>query len=186
MFHLPPDTGKGRHGDAGKCPKPEIQNLKLKSKSDLTLRFMHEGEERAVCNLVHKTFDLTVAPLYSKKGLLNFKKYADPGEMLQRVNMNHFVLVALLGRELVGMIEMRSYNHVSLLFVEPQCHGRGIAGNLLKSAIEFCLIRNPDLMEVTVNSSPNAVNAYKRMGFMSIGGEQTINGVRSVPMRKVL
>ena len=147
---------------------------------------MRSGEEQDVCDLVRRVFNHAVAPLYNRKGLLNFYKYADPEEMSHRVQGDHFILLALAGDDIAGMIELRRYSHISLLFVEQEHQGRGIGRDLIKLAAQFCLTRNPRLKEVTVNSSPNAVKAYEGMGFKPSGVEQTISGVRSIPMKKVL
>jgi hypothetical protein len=40
----------------------------------------------------------------------------------------------------------------------------------------------PDLEKITVNSSPDAVGASRRMGFIPTSEEQLVNGVRFVPM----
>ena len=166
--------------------KPDTRNLKHQPEIDLAYRFMRDGEESAVCDLVHRIFDVFVAPLYTKKGLISFKKYADPEEMAQRVHLDHFVLLALIESEMVGMIEMSQFDHVSLLFIELEHQGKGIGRDLLGLAVRFCLDNNPQLREITVNSSPNAIDVYERMGFKPIGEEQSISGVRSVPMLKVL
>ena len=136
--------------------------------------------------MVHRVFDLSVAPLYSKKGQQNFKKYVDPEEMSARVHAHHFVYLALADGDIIGMIEMRRHRHVSLFFVEQEFQGKGVGRELLSLTVEFCLSNNLPLKEVTVNSSPNAVKAYERMGFQSTGREQNISGVQSVPMVKVL
>jgi GNAT superfamily N-acetyltransferase len=147
---------------------------------------MRHGEEKDVCHLIHRSFDHSVAPACTKRGQRSFKKYADPEEMTRRVRADHFVLLALADADIVGMIEIRSHRHVSLLFVGPEFQGRGIGGELLGKAIELCSSADPHLGGVTVNSSLNALGAYERMGFTAIGREQDINGVRSVPMEKVL
>ena len=170
----------------GSNSKPETRNTKPQRQAGHTYRLMHPGEERTVCDFVNRVFDLSVAPIYTKRGLLNFKKYADPEEMSARVHSDHFVLLALADDEIIGMIEMRRHRHVSLFFVEQELQGKGLGGELLGLAVEICLSNSSPLREVTVNSSPNAVKAYERMGFQSTGGEQKICGVRSVPMVKVL
>ena len=170
----------------GEHSKPETRGSKLQPPADLTFRFMRDGEERAVCALVHRVFNVSVAPLYTKKGLLNFREYAAPEEMSRRVQVDHFVLLAMIGGDMVGMIEVRRHDHISLLFVEREQQGKGIGRDLLGLAVKFCLTSKPQLKEVTVNSSPNAIDAYERMGFKPTGEEQSISGVRSVPMVKVL
>jgi GNAT superfamily N-acetyltransferase len=166
--------------------KPETQNPNPQPLAGLAIRFMHDGEERAVCDMVRRVFDLSVAPLYSEKGQRSFKDYADPEEMSARIDSDHFVLLAMTGGEIVGMIEIRRHRHVSLLFIAPEFQGKGIGGLLLGKAVDLCLITDPQLREMTVNSSPNALRAYERMGFAPTGGEQVICGVRFIPMKKVL
>lgn len=147
---------------------------------------MRSGEERAVCDLVHRVFDLTVAPLYSRKGQRNFKKYADHEEMSARIRSDHFVLLAVVDTAIVGMIEIRRHQHVSLFFVQPESQGEGIGRDLLEKAVGVCRSEKPQLGEVTVNSSPNALSAYERMGFIPTSGVQEISGVRFAPMVKKL
>ena len=160
--------------------------MELQPMAGLTFRIMRHGEEGDVCDLVHRSFDRSVASAYTKRGQHNFREYADPEEMSRRMKADHFVLLAFAGGDIVGMIEMRCHRHVSLLFVEPEFQGKGIGGELLGKALESCRSTDPQLREVTVNSSLNALRAYERMGFAAIGREQDINGVRSVPMKKVL
>jgi GNAT superfamily N-acetyltransferase len=152
----------------------------------LIFRTMRDGEERDVCHLIYRSFDHSVALTCTEKGGRKFREYAEPEKMAQRVRVDHFVLLALVGDDIVGMIEMRRHCHVSLLFVGPEFMGRGVGGELLGKAIGLCRAADPALGSVTVNSSPNALRAYERMGFAAIGREQDINGVRSVPMEKVL
>jgi GNAT superfamily N-acetyltransferase len=101
-------------------------------------------------------------------------------------NTDHFVLLALAGGDIAGMVEIRRHRHVSLLFVSPGFQGKGVGGLLLEKAVELCRKTDPQLREMTVNSSPNALRAYERMGFAPTGGEQVICGVRFIPMKKVL
>jgi GNAT superfamily N-acetyltransferase len=166
--------------------KPETRNPNPQPLAGLAIRFMHDGEERAVCDMVHGVFDFSVAPLYTEKGRRSFKDYADPEEMSARVNTDHFVLLAMAGGDIVGMIEIRRRCHVSLFFVAPEFQGKGVGGLLLEKALEICRKTNPQLREMTVNSSPNALRAYERMGFAPTGGEQVICGVRFIPMKKIL
>jgi len=136
-----------------------------------------------VCRFVDNVFERSVAHLYTKRGSRKFREYADPKAMSIRVQSDHFVLLAKEDGLIVAMIEMRRHRHVSLLFVEPDRQGRGLGRVLLQRALKICRSADPDLREITVNSSPNAIEAYERMGFETTGKEQTINGVRSTPMR---
>lgn len=147
-----------------------------------TYRLMSTDEAADVCHFVKSVFDLSVAPLHTKRGRRKFREYADPEALSLRISSDHFVLLAVEDDKIAGMIEMRRHNHVSLLFVEPDLQGRGLGRELLRRALEICRSDDPDLCEITVNSSPNAVGAYERMGFETTGSEQTINGIRATPM----
>ncbi len=150
---------------------------------DLTFRKMVTDESDVVSRFVCSVFGSSVAPLYTKRGRRKFREYADPEAISLRIGTDHFVLLAVEDSRIAGMIEMRRHRHVSLLFVESDRQGRGLGRDLLRRAMEICRSADPDLREITVNSSPNAVGVYGRMGFETTGREQNINGVRSTPMR---
>lgn len=42
--------------------------------------------------------------------------------------------------------------------------------------------RKPDMRKISVNSSPNAVTAYQKIGFKDIEEEKIVNGIRFLPM----
>ena len=143
---------------------------------------MRPGEENDVCSLVARVFGTFVAPQYTQEGVDEFLRYAEPEAMAARARANHFVLLAEMDGRLVGMIEVRNCDHISLLFVEGEFQKQGVARDLVRRAIQRCMLNRSKLGRVTVNSSPNAVEAYKHMGFRPLGPEQTANGIRFVPM----
>jgi len=144
---------------------------------------MSAGEVEDVCRFVNNVFDRSVAAHCSEKGRRSFREYADPEAMSHRIRTDHFVLLGEEDGRLSGMIEVRGHRHVSLLFVDLQQQGRGLGHALLQRAVEICQAEDPNVREITVNSSPNAVEIYERMGFDAIGREQSIKGVRSTPMK---
>jgi len=78
---------------------------------------------------------------------------------------------------------MRDFNHISLLFVAREKQHQGIGRQLLQEALKIARRNEPGLSEVDVHSSPNAVNAYERLGFQAIGPEKLENGISFIPMR---
>ena len=143
---------------------------------------MQSGEEKAVCELVARVWDEFVAPQCSQEGLQEFMRYVAPELLRNRSESDHFVLLAVLEDELVGMVEVRQNRHLSLLFVDKAFQRRGIAKELFRRALEACTGVHGTLDKITVNSSPNAVGAYQRMGFVDTGPEYVRNGVPMVPM----
>jgi len=150
------------------------------------IKIMRPGDERVVADLVRSTFQHNVAPLYAQEGINEFLAYAHPDSLKDRLARNHMVLVASQDEAIVGMIELRDYCHVSMLFVDPMYQRKGIGRLLLNESLRLIKTYNPKGREVTVNSSPNAVEAYKLFGFQVTGGLQVKNGIGFVPMTLLL
>ena len=146
-------------------------------------RAMKAGEERDVCRLVARVFADFVAVLYSPQGVREFLAYAaDFDQLRERLQANHFVLVAETQGRIVGAIEVRNCDHISLFFVDGELQRKGIGNGLWRRALVSCLANRPEVAKITVHSSPNATEAYQKLGFQAEGPEQTENGIRFVPM----
>ena len=148
----------------------------------MEFRPMKVGEEAAVCELALRVFGQFVAPQFSSEGRREFQSYADPHLLRLRSRWNHLVLLAVDDDAIAGMIEVRDDGHVTLFFVEGEHQGEGIGGELLRRSLSISEMRNPNLSRVTVNSSPNAVAIYERLGFRKAGAERDGDHIRSVPM----
>jgi GNAT superfamily N-acetyltransferase len=156
-------------------------------KETVQYRFMEPSEETGVSDLVIRVFKEFIAHQYSQEGVHEFLKYVQPELFLRRSQKNHFVLLATIQDKIVGMIEIRNNRHLSLFFVDKRFQQRGIARELLRRSLKICkleisLKRSPELQEVSVNSSPNAIQIYERMGFRQKGYEQVNNGIRFTQM----
>jgi GNAT superfamily N-acetyltransferase len=143
---------------------------------------MQPGEEAQVLELVSRVFYQFVAPLYSDEGVAEFLKYAYASILADRTKGDHLLQVAESHDEIIGIIETRDHSHIALFFVEPEHQRKGIGRELLNKAVNECIASNPELTEITVNSSPNAVSAYRALGFMERDEEKTVIGIRFVPM----
>lgn len=154
----------------------------MKEMTQLTYRDMEPGEETEVYDLIVRVFDEFIAPEFSQQGVEEFLGYASPEGLKSRAQGNRFVILAVLQDLIVGMIEVRNHNHISLLFVDKGYQGQGIAGELIERSLGRCLSRNPSLGSISVNSSPNSVTFYEKVGFRPKAPEQQHNGIRFVPM----
>ena len=148
--------------------------------SKATYRYMRPGEERRICDLIHRVFDHSVAGDFSEDGVHEFNEYARADKLAQRVQRGELVLVAELDGELAGVIEMRNDEHVAMLFVEPR--GGGLGQGLFERALGICRDRRPNLSSVSVHSSRYAVPFYERLGFRMCGPETIENGIVYIPM----
>ena len=151
--------------------------------SSIIYRQIHPAETAAVSSLAREVFDKFVAPHYQTEGIAEFHRYASAEALSQRHESGHITLVAEHSGELVGMLHLREPRHVSMLFVQSSRQRGGIGRGLLAGA--GALAGDGDC-EFTVSSSPNAVSAYERLGFRITGSEQSVHGIRFVPMQRVL
>ncbi len=149
-------------------------------------RFMKSGEETEVCALVSRSFNEFVAPGYSQEGVDEFLKYAQPDSLLRRSQTGHFVVVAQVQDTIVGMVEVRGNKHISMLFVDKNFQQRGIGKELVKKSLEIAQSNNPELAQMSINSSPYAVPIYEKLGFRKKEPEQMKNGIRFTPMVLIL
>ena len=85
---------------------------------------------------------------------------------------------------IVGVLAMRVPKHISLLFVDPAYHRRGIARSLMDEMTRTLLLEGQD--HITVNSSKYATGMYGRLGFEAVNGEQVLNGIRFTAVRRKL
>jgi GNAT superfamily N-acetyltransferase len=140
-----------------------------------------DGEE--VSALVGRVFDEFVAPEFSSEGVCEFRRYILPEAFRERARADHLGLIARgSGGGIAGMIEVRGFGHISLLFVLPEYQRRGIARELFRRAAAPCRRNNPAFREISVHSSSFAVPAYEKLGFRRTGKRQTKNGITFIPM----
>lgn len=150
--------------------------------SSIVYRQGHPSETAAVSSLAREVFDQFVAPHYQTEGVAEFHRYASAEALSQRHKSGYITLVAEHSGEVVGMLHLREPRHVSMLFVRSSRQRGGIARGLLAAA---GALAGDTECEFTVNSSPNAVSAYERLGFRMTGPEQCVHGIRFMPMQRL-
>ena len=150
--------------------------------SQITYRRLKQGEETKASDFIAIVFNQYVAPGFSQEGIDEFMNYIRPDAIASQLEENHFAFIALCEAEIVGVIEVRSNNHVALFFVDGRSQRKGIGRKLLKKALEACGRNDPEFSKLTVNASPNSIKAYDAFGFKPVAAEQCINGIRFVPM----
>jgi len=132
-------------------------------------------------DLVLKVFMEFEAPDYSEDGVREFKKFIEYDKVkISLLNKELSMSVFKSKNKIVGVIA-GFRGHINLLFVDKAHHRKGIARQLFNALSED--FKNC-VKKITVNSSPYAVEAYKKLGFKNTGGEQVKNGIRFYPMEK--
>ncbi len=141
------------------------------------------GEEEAVNSLISRVFDKYIGKGYPQEGQDNFKHFISPDNIRERFkNGTDFILLAKDNSEIIGVISIRNNDHISTLFVDERYHKRGIASELLKRSLELIHVKEKGIEKITVNSSPYAVEIYKKMGFKATDSQKLKDGIIFVPM----
>ncbi|MED9802346.1 MAG: GNAT family N-acetyltransferase [[Clostridium] innocuum] len=85
---------------------------------------------------------------------------------------------AYINKKLTGIIATRNNgSHIALFFVDGEYHRQGIGRRLFEAAL-----KNSSSNELTVNASPYAMEIYHHLGFKDTKTEQTVMGIRFIPM----
>ena len=139
---------------------------------------------REALDLVWEVFEKYEAPVYEEMGIKTFRHFIEYGNMVEKVNQGEMIFWGCyLNNYLVGVIALRTGQHISLLFVREKFHRLGVARRLVRVAVSHLLNQEPEIRAVTVNSSPFAVEFYKKIGFVPLGPERTEDGIRFTSMR---
>ena len=145
--------------------------------------YMKKSEVKEVSNLIKEIFKEFIGIDYNQEGKDTFLDYIAPNNLRERYNKkNHEFLIAEDNGVIIGIIELRDYNHISLLFVHKNYHSQRIAKNLFNKANELCKQYNPDIEEIVVNSSLYAEKIYKKLGFKKVNTKQEKDGIIYIPM----
>ncbi len=165
--------------------------------SDLRIRALEQSDIEQAMRLVWEVFSEFEAPEYGRQGANEFRRYIEPGAVLTRMESGELKLWGGFEHgELKGVIAVRPRNpdvpengltgfgHISLLFVRKQYHRRGIARALFETVKQACA--ESGACGITVNSSPYAVEVYRRLGFTPTDAGKCVNGIRYTPMKYIL
>lgn len=134
-------------------------------------------------SLVWRVFLEFEAPVCSDEGVAEFRRFIEPDAIEKRLRDGELAMwVYREAGAIRGVIALRPPCHICLLFVDSRYHRRGIARALFEHMCAHTRENTPHA-EMTVNSSPYAAGFYRRMGFSDTDSEQTVNGIRFMPMK---
>jgi len=151
--------------------------------SEIIINELNTCEVDVYANLINEVFDEFVGKDYADKGKETFKDFINPKNALERYNSKNSVCyVARYKSEIIGILEIRSNNHISLFFVKSEFHGKGIGKKLWKHFLDKIKKENIEVDKVTVNSSIFAENIYARLGFVKTHELQESDGIKFIKM----
>lgn len=144
----------------------------------MNIRKLSPEKYEPAIELVWRVFLEFEAPDYTQEGIDEFRRSISDPDFLSKLTFYG----AYIDSALAGVIATRSLgSHIALFFVDREYQRQGIGRAMLNSALAECRFDS-----VTVNSSPYAVEVYRRLGFKETDNEQTVNGLRFTPMRIVI
>lgn len=144
------------------------------------------GQEKLIHQLIKKVYDEFVSIDYSEEGNMFFYDWIEPSKILERQKDQINLLIALDDTKLIGMIEIRENKNISLLFVDKNYQGRGIAKKLFQESLRICTQRDATLEKFYVHASPFSIPIYKKMGFVETDTLQENHGIKYLPMEMII
>lgn len=140
--------------------------------SDIEEHDLHE-----LFSLANKVLEEHVFPALSKEGRKTIRDTLnkDSSDILNKEMYQ--ALKVEIGSKIVGYIAWRHGHHIAHLYIASEYQHKGI-GTLLINEV----IKRARGQILTVRASLNAVPFYKKMGFIPMGEESVLNGIRYLPM----
>ena len=134
-----------------------------------------------ISNLAKKIYLKYNSSLDTDEGINNILTFINYDNLLMRTYIDGSLILKAMDikkNTIIGFIEIRNYNHISLLFVDDKYFRLGLGKELFERA--------KDIMpsdKYSVNSSDYAVEFYKKLGFVAIYDNIKVeNGVHFHPM----
>lgn len=116
-----------------------------------------EGEKIEIHQLIKEVYDEFVSIDYSDEGNKFFYDWIESSRITERQKEQINLLVALSESKIIGMIEIRYNKNISLLFVDKQYQGQGIAKRLFYESLKTSIQRDSTLDKFFVHASPFSI-----------------------------
>lgn len=146
------------------------------------IEFIRRDQWNEAMSLAWDTFLKFEARDYTSEGIFHFREFVTDETLKKMFEAGMYpVIGAFYNGRMIGMISLRSGNHVSLLFVHEKYHRKGIGRRLVEKMATFVKEElNRD--RITVNAAPYGVPFYKKIGFVATGLETRKDGISYTPM----
>ena len=136
-----------------------------------------------VSNVVNNIFDEFVGKDYSEKGNNTFKDYIQSQNISNRLgDKTSQFFVARCKTEIIGLMELKNTDHISLFFIKKEFQGKGIGKKLFEYYLDIINQRNYETKTITVNSSIYAEKIYEKLGFIKTNEIEEKDGIKYIPM----
>lgn len=144
----------------------------------MEFRLLSDSERGEALELAWDVFLKYDAPDYSREGIDAFGYAIHDPQFIYGLKLYG----AFEKDGLLGVLATREKgSHIALFFVKGMHHCKGIGKGLVDLAKRDCFSG-----EMTVNSSPYAVEVYRRLGFEPCGEKEERDGIVYIPMKCTL
>ncbi|MEH6444374.1 MAG: GNAT family N-acetyltransferase [Oceanospirillaceae bacterium] len=123
-----------------------------------------------------------IAPSCSDTGTQILLNSMDVNSIKSYIDQGYQYHVAEVNNEIVGVVAVKDNSHLYHLFVDDLYQGKGFAKQLWQHAKSQC-IKQGNNGTFTVNSALNAVQVYKKWGFIPYMDVRERGGIKDLPMR---
>lgn len=146
------------------------------------IRKARNEEWETAMELAYRVFLKYEAMEYGPEGIKNFSEFVTDESLKKMFLTGRYLLfVAVKDDEIIGLISLRSGNHISLLFVDNEYHRRGVGRALIKYLQEYMLFHT-SYEKLTVNAAPYGIPFYHNTGFRDTGTQTKKDGIIYTPM----
>lgn len=149
------------------------------------IRWARKDEWAPAMKMIWKTFMKFEAKDYTQEGIKNFFEFITDDDLYNSFLKGEYqMMVALDQGRIVGAGSIRSFNHLSLLFVDEEYHHKGIGASLIKRLCRYLEFEEGERY-MSLKAAPYAVGFYRKLGFRAVAPEEHYSGIRVTPMEKV-
>lgn len=151
----------------------------------MIIRRVRKEDVPDIIRLVKKTFKQFVSPFYTKTAA---KHYIDKIKIKAKElpTKERVAFVAIDGKKIVGVVDGKldkTFGHTRWLYVDKQCHKRGI-GKRLMQKVES--IYKKKVKVAKLYASHYAIGFYQKIGYKKSRRLVKNKGGYTQPMKKVL
>lgn len=151
---------------------------------DWVVRRLGASEVDAALQLAWQTYLEFEAPDYGPEGVETFRQDIVENEPFRRACMSgeNRLWGSFDGERLIGIMGMRGKAHICIVFTHKDYHRRGVATAIWRQLLADVRREDPEIVKITLNSSPYGLPFYLKIGLMPLEPEKTLNGIRFTPM----
>ena len=150
--------------------------------NNITFGYLKINEINQYSDMINAIFDEFVGKDYSEEGNRTFKDFTDPKNALERFNNKLCkFFVAKCNKEIIGVLETKNNDHISLYFVKKEFHKQDIGRKLFQMFMDT-IKDDVEIKAISVNSSIYAEKVYSKLGFISTDGILEKCGMKYIPM----